>query len=181
MALEGTLNYLDITHLFQVVGGAQKSGVLEITWEDRRAKILFERGRLIKAESNRFRKGIGSLLVDAGYLSQDALERALATQRSEGSAARRLGAILCDDFGVQSQDIERQLRRQFELIVFDIFSWPGGRFVFEFNEPASARDRFHVDPVEFILGVGIEAGLLAEEGIEREKAGKERPAGDLVS
>jgi len=28
-------------------------------------------------------------------------------------------------------------------------------------------ERFRLDPVEFILGVGIQAGLLAEKGVER--------------
>jgi hypothetical protein len=172
MPLEGTLHYLDIAHLFRVVGGAQKSGVLEITWDDRRARMKFERGRLTNAESNRFRQGIGTILVQAGYLTEHDLERALEVQRSEGSGARRLGGILCDEFGVRPEDIERQLRHQFELIAFDVFSWPGGRFTFEFREPEAVHDRFHVDPVEFILAVGIEAGLLAEEGIGRQEAVK---------
>ncbi|NTU60506.1 MAG: DUF4388 domain-containing protein, partial [Deltaproteobacteria bacterium] len=174
MALEGSLTYLEITHLFQVIGGAQKSGVLEITWEDRWARILFERGRLVNAQSNRTREGIGADLVAARFLTPRQLEGALELQRADGFSPRRLGAILCDELGVRPQDLERLLRRRFELIVFDVFSWPGGRFVFEPREPADARDRFHVDPMEFILGVGMEAGLLAEEGIEREKAGRKR-------
>jgi CheY-like chemotaxis protein len=174
MALEGTLNYLDIAHLLQVVGTSEKSGVLEISWQEREAKLLFQRGRLVRAESNRFRDGIGTLLVRAGVLTPAKLEDALAVQRSEGGD-RRLGAILCDDYGVEPKDIERILQGQFERAAFDVFSWPGGSFVFHFHEPEAAVDRFSLNAVEFILEVGIQAGMLAEEGVEREERGREGP------
>jgi len=166
MALEGTLNYLDIAHLLQVVGASLKSGVLEISWEDREARLFFERGNLVRADANRFHEGIGTILVNARLLTEEELEEALARQRSEGGS-RRLGAILCEDFKLRPNDIERLLRRQFEQIVFDVFSWPGGRFVFHFQEPSAAADRFRIDAMEFILNVGIQAGLLAAEGVER--------------
>ncbi len=174
MALEGTLNYLDIAHLLQVVGQSRKSGELNIAWEDRQSRLFFERGALIRAESNRIHDGIGTLLVHAGLLSHEDLDLALAKQRSD-SERRRLGAILCDDFGIQHRDIERLLRRQFEQIVFDVFSWPGGRFVFQFEGASEPPERFRLDAIEFILEVGIQAGFLAEEGAERERDDPDRP------
>lgn len=174
MALEGTLSYLDVAHLLQVVGASLKSGVLDISWEDQWARLYFERGDLVRAESSRFHEWIGTLLRKARLVLEEDLERALALQMEE-RGKRRLGAILCDVFGVRPQDIERLLRKQFEQIVFDVFSWPGGRFVFSFHEPAAVAERFRLDAVDFILRVGIQAGLLAEEGVEREKADPDRP------
>lgn len=185
MALEGTLSYLDISHLLQVVGSSLKSGVLEISWEDRWARLFFERGDLIRAESNRSYDSIGTLLLKAHLVDPKELDRALAIQIRElrgqiaqpgqQGGARRLGAILCDEGGVRPQDIERILRTQFEQIVFDVFSWPGGSFVFSFQEPSTRGDRFRVDAVDFILGVGIQAGLLAEEGVAQERADPRQP------
>jgi CheY-like chemotaxis protein len=171
MALEGTLNYLDIAHLFQVVGAAQKSGVMEVWWQDRKARLLFERGDLTCAQSSARHEGIGTLLVRAGHLSPADLDGALARQAAEGPGARRLGAILCDDFGVRPEDMERLLLGQFQKIALDVFSWPGGRFVFEFQEPREAWDRFRLNASDFIVGVGIRAGFLAEKGLE---VGEER-------
>ncbi len=173
MALEGTLNYLDIAYLLQVVGTSKKSGVLEITWQDREARLFFDRGRLIRAESNRFHEGIGTLLVQAGLLTPQHRDKALASQRAEGGV-RRLGALLCDEYRVQPEEIERVLRCQFERVVYDVFSWPGGAFVFRFQAPDAVMDRFGLNPAEFILGVGIQAGLLAQEGVERERRGEHK-------
>jgi hypothetical protein len=177
MGLEGTLSYLDIAHLLQVVGTSKKSGVLEITWEDRKARLFFQEGRLLRAESNRFHDGIGNLLVRAGLLTPEERDRARAAQRAEGGA-RRLGALLCDEYGVRPEDIELILHQQYERIVYDVFSWPGGTFVFNFQKPHVVMDRFHLNPVDFILGVGIQAGLLAREGVEREQRGGGTPSGE---
>lgn len=175
MALEGTLSYLDVAHLLQVVGASQKSGVLEITCEERRARLMFERGDLTCAESSSCHDGIGTLLVNAGLLSAEDLERALAQQRSEAPGSRRLGAILCEEFGIEADDIERLLRRQFERVALDVFTWPSGRFVFEFREPGVSCDRFQLDAVEFILAVGIQAGFLADRGLELEGTARGKP------
>ena len=167
MPLEGTLSYMDIAHLLQVVGRSRKSGVLEITHGERSARLVFQEGRLIRAESNQAHAGLGELLVEEGVISASDLERALEIQSREGDP-RRLGAILCDEFGVSAEDIQRVLARQFRQIVFDVFRWPGGTFRFEFGDPGGVMDRFHLNPSEFILDVGIQAGFLAREGMARE-------------
>lgn len=175
MALEGTLSYLDVAHLFQVVGATRKTGVLEVATQGRWARLLFERGDLTCAQSNACHEGIGTLLVKAGLLTADDLERALGVQRAEGPGSRRLGAILCDQFGVEPDDIERLLRRQFERVVLDVFSWSSGRFVFRFAEPGEGAERFQLDAVEFILAVGIQAGFLADRALDLERAAPGRP------
>ena len=168
MALEGTLNYLEIADLLRVIGRSQKSGVMEIVCGDRQARLYFERGALVCAQSNRFHDGVGTLLLRAGLLSEAALENALNIQKTDGGG-RRLGAILVDEFGLRPEDIEEVLRHQFERIAFDVFSWPGGTFVFRFTKPSDVTERFRLDPADFILGVGIQGGLLAQEGVSREK------------
>ena len=173
MALEGTLNYLDISHLLHVVGTSKKSGVLEISWQERQARLFFENGGLVRAESNRSHEGIGTLLVNAGVLAPEALEAALATQRDD-PGRRRLGAILCDELELAPEALQQMLRRQFQDIVFDVFSWPSGNFVFNFSSPEEIEERFTIDAVAFILDVGVQAGLLAEEGMDRAGADPDR-------
>lgn len=173
MAFRGILSYLEIAYLLQMTGSGKKSGKLTVTWEDREARLYFDRGKLVRAESNRAHEGIGSLLVRAGLLTAEQLDSALQRQGAEGGA-RRLGSMLCEAFALRPDDVERVLRRQFESIVLDVFGWPGGTFEFQFSEAASVADRFCLEPSDFILGVGIRAGLLAEEGLALE-----RPSGEL--
>ncbi|GAB6062115.1 DUF4388 domain-containing protein [Deferrisoma palaeochoriense] len=164
MPLEGTLSYRDLAHLLQVVGSSRKSGVLEIRHEDRVARLVFRDGRLIRAESNQRHPEIGELLVRAGALSPQDLQRALTLQRATGED-RRLGTLLCEEFGVAPEAIQEVLARQFREIVFDVLRWPGGRFRFEFGAPDEVMDRFSLNPSAFILEVGLQAGFLAEEGL----------------
>ncbi|RMG95632.1 MAG: DUF4388 domain-containing protein [Candidatus Dadabacteria bacterium] len=164
MPLEGTLSYRDLAHLLQVVGSSKKSGVLEIRHEDRVARLVFREGRLIRAESNQRHPELGELLVRAGALSPPDLQRALTLQRATGED-RRLGTLLCEEFGVAPETIQEVLARQFREIVFDVLRWPGGAFRFEFGAPDEVMDRFSLNPSAFILEVGLQAGFLAEEGL----------------
>lgn len=174
MPLEGTLSYRDLAHLLQVVGASKKSGVLEIRYEDRLARLVFRDGRLIRAESNQRHPGLGELLVQAGALTTRDLQRALGRQSAEGEE-RRIGTLLCEEFGVAPETIQEVLSRQFRDIVFDVLRWPGGTFRFEFGEPDEVMDRFSLNPSAFILDVGIQAGFLAEEGLAREDATLDAP------
>ncbi|MBI5014170.1 MAG: DUF4388 domain-containing protein [Deltaproteobacteria bacterium] len=179
MALQGSLSYLEIAYLLQMTGSGKKSGMLVVTSDDREARLFFDRGKLVRAQSNRSHEGIGSLLVRAGLLTETQLESALQRQAAEGSG-RRLGTILCEEFDIGPGDVERLLRRQFERIVLDVFSWPGGTFEFHFTEAARVADRFCLEPADFILGVGIRAGLLAEEGLAQERSSPELPSIALI-
>ncbi len=169
MAVEGSLSYMDIAHLLNMVGTSRKSGVLTIRYESREARLFFQQGHLTRAASNQICDGIGSLLVEAGHLNADDLERALEVQRQEGGI-RRLGVILFEDFSIRHEDIQSLLLEQARRIVFDVFSWPGGSFSFRADDPAADLDRFHHDPVDLIHEVGIQAGLLAAEGSAWERA-----------
>ncbi len=174
MPLEGTLSYLDIAHLLQVVGRSRKSGILEITCDERCARLVFQEGRLVRAETNQAHDELGALLVRAGVLEEPALERALELQAADPEG-RRLGVILCDELGLPSEAIQRVLAHQFRQIVFDVFRWPGGSFRFEFGDPDEVLDRFNLNPSEFILEVGLRAGFLAQEGMARQDVDLDSP------
>jgi len=106
MALEGTLNYLEIADLLKVIGLSRKSGVLEISWEDRHARLFLDRGALVCAQSDRFHEGIGTLLVRAALLSEDALEKALMLQKAQGGV-RRLGRFCATNSGFNRRTSRR--------------------------------------------------------------------------
>ncbi len=172
MPLEGTLSYRDLAHLLQVVGASKKSGVLEIRHEDRLARLVFRDGRLIRAESSQRHPELGELLVQAGALTSRELQRALGQQSAEGEE-RRIGTLLCEEFGVSPEAVQEVLSRQFRDIVFEVLRWPGGTFRFEFGKPDEVMDRFSLNPSAFILDVGIQAGFLAAEGLAKEGSAPE--------
>jgi hypothetical protein len=162
MPLEGKLGYRDIADLLRVVDVRQKSGVLRIRWEARNAKLFFSRGELFRAESSQYSARIGDVLVGQGVLERDDIDRALSLQTKEGGR-RRLGAILHDEFGLSDAEVQHALTAQFKAIAFDVLSWPEGRFEFDFTTPSMIPERYCQSASDFILRVGIEAGLLAHD------------------
>lgn len=162
MGLKGKLGYRDIADLFNTVETAKKSGVMRINCGSRTARLFFEWGELIRAESNRFSDKIGAILVEHGAVTGKEVEEALELQRSRPEK-QRLGCILCAEYGVSESDIQDALAAQFKAIVSDVVTWPGGAFEFDFELPPDSADRFTLSASEFLLEVGIEAGLLARQ------------------
>lgn len=160
MGLQGKLGYREIADLFNTIEVARKSGVMRIFCASKAATLFFEWGELIRAESNRFSDRIGALLVEHGAVCEAEVAKALELQAAE-SGGRKLGNILCAEFGVSEEDIQLALAIQFKAIVSDLVAWPGGAFVFDFSLPEGEVDRFALNASEFLLEVGIEAGLLA--------------------
>lgn len=169
MPLQGKLGFRELADLLRVVDVRQKSGVLRIRWEARNAKLFFNRGELLRAESSQFSDRIGDVLVSRGVLARPDVDRALARQAEEGGR-RRLGAILHDDYGVADATIQGALTAQFTAIVFDLLSWPEGIFEFDFTPPSQMPERFALGATDFILRVGIEAGLLTGEDLKGMRA-----------
>lgn len=162
MGLSGELGYREIADIFNMVETTKKSGVLRLSCPSGSARIFFEWGELIRAESSTATDPVGALLVERGLLSAEELAEALDIQRAEGGG-RRLGCILVDEFSVSEEDIQLVLSLQFKTIVSDVIRWPGGVFEFDFELPEGASDRFTLSGSEFLMEVGIEAGLLAKD------------------
>lgn len=166
MSLNGKVGYNEIADLFTMVESARHSGVLTLVSGRETARLYFEWGELIRAESTKSPERLGQLLVEFGALSPGELDEALAVQLAD-EEERRLGNLLACDFGVTEDDIQRALAFQFKAIVTDLLSWPGATFTFDSKLPAGVSDRFTLNASEYLMEVGIETGLLVEENRTR--------------
>ena len=83
MGLEGTLRVFSLTDIFQMLGLQRKTGVLSVEGEDDTITISFLGGQVVAAESTarRLDNRLGNLLIRAGYVSQEQLDRILEVQR----------------------------------------------------------------------------------------------------
>ena len=165
MTLKGKLGYREIADIFNAIEISKKSGLMRITHEDCSARLFFEWGELIRAESSRFKDRLGELLVERGALTAEEVGRALDIQRSEGMT-RKLGIILCKECGVSEDEIQTALAAQFKSIVADVLSWTDGVFEFDSEKHSDKTDQFSLCATDFLLEVGIEAGLLARRAEE---------------
>src|SRR6185436_9079738 len=83
VGLEGTLKVFSLTDIFQMLGLQRKTGVLKVDGEDDTITISFLGGSVVAAESTarRLDNRLGNLLIRAGYVTQEQLDRVLVVQR----------------------------------------------------------------------------------------------------
>lgn len=130
MAIEGPLKELGIHDVFQLLDVSRKTGVLTVTSRLRQNQgtVYFDRGAIVHAEIRSNPHRLGDLLLRAGKITEADLSRAQAMQQQ--GDARRLGQILVAIGALTGRELERQVRRQVEEVVFELMSWQEGYFSF---------------------------------------------------
>jgi hypothetical protein len=131
MAIEGPLRELGIHDVFQLLDLSRKTGSLRVTsgLRDNEGIVYFESGRVVSAVIRTNPHPLGAMLVQAGKISDGDLERArdLQAQRAD---RKRLGEVLVEMGCLTWRELERQVRRQIETVVFELMSWQEGFFSF---------------------------------------------------
>ena len=160
MGLEGTLRVFSLTDIFQVLGLQRKSGTLTVEGEDDTVTVSFLGGQVVSADSSarRLENRIGTLLVRAGRINEEQLNRILRVQTE---SQQRLGFLLIRERLVTPEDLREALRLQIFRIIFSAFRWTDGRFRFSQEGPID-YDADHMAPVptESIL---MEAAQMLDE------------------
>jgi DNA-binding NarL/FixJ family response regulator len=162
MSLVGNLEDLGLGEILQIVSLSRKSGVLELNSHDRSGKVIFRAGQVIRATATTFPENLGDLLLRSGMIDIDTLKQALVVQQ-EKSDGRRIGDILCDEFGIDRDAIDKLVREQIERVVYSFFGWNEGAFAFELGEPEELAAT-SLNPLQFMLDSGLNPQWLAMEG-----------------
>ncbi len=155
MAIEGPLKELGIHDVFQLLDLSRKTGVLRVSSQLRQnaGTVVFDKGGVVFAEIRSNPHPLGSVLLQAGKVHEEDLQRACDMQ--EGGDPRRLGEILVAIGAVTQRELERQVRAQVEAVVFELMSWSEGYFSFEEGAPAERLAEVDVRiPVEAVLMEG---------------------------
>ena len=160
MGLEGTLRVFSLTDIFQMLGLQRKTGVLSVEGDDDTITISFLGGQVVAAESTarRLDNRLGSLLIRAGYVTQEQLDRILEVQRE---TRQRMGFLLVREGLIDPQELREALRLQIARIVYTAFRWPDGRFRFS-QEGMVDYDADHMAPVS-IDSILMEAAQMVDE------------------
>ena len=160
MGLDGTLKVFSLTEIFQMLGMQRKTGVLSVEGEDDAVTISFLGGSVVAAESRarRLDNRLGSLLLRAGYVTQEQLDHVLAIQKQ---TQQRMGFLLVRERLVEPQELREALRVQISRIVYAAFRWSDGRFHFT-QEGTVDYDADHMAPVSTDT-VLMEAAQIVDE------------------
>ena len=136
MAIEGPLRELGVHDVFQLLDLTRKTGSLRIrsSLRDNDGVVHFLNGRVVGASMRDDSHKLGRMLVQAGRITEDELTNALGI-RARLNNQKKVGEILVSLGAISQRELERQVRRQIEAVVFELLSWSEGYFSFEEGTP----------------------------------------------
>jgi hypothetical protein len=153
--MQGKIADFGIPDIFQLVSSQGKSGSLTISGNDRVTSFLFSGGRIVDVQPDRRepKSLLGTMLRDAGYLTDSELRRFLSSQ---GTGGKKIGEILVEKGKVSKEVLARYLVLQVKECLFDVLTLREGEYRFE---------GFAVRPAAW-GGEPIRADILLMEGMQ---------------
>ena len=150
MSLSGNLKTVSFPDILQLLATGKKSGVLECKTTSRQKEVVFKEGNIVFASSvNSTEDLLGNTLLKRGKISKTDLERAIALHKQTG---RQLGTTLIDMNLFDKEEVAEALKLQIEEIVYNLFSWKEGDFVFhEGSEPKNAPFLIELNTMNVIM------------------------------
>jgi len=140
MSFTGNLKTVAFPDILQLLSTGKKTGILVITKQNIQKEICFKDGNIIYAQSANDKDDfLGSLLLKQGRITKVDLERALYMNKSTG---KKLGMVLVDMDLFSRNDISACLRIQIEEIVYNMFGWHDGEFIFQEGQLPKEKDFF---------------------------------------
>ncbi len=154
MALKGTIQDFGIADIFQLISQQRKTGILILSDDNDDVRVHFQDGAVVRAESSTRPKQmlVGSMLLQAGLVSQHQLNEALKVQ---GRTLRRLGAVLLDMKVVDQETIAEFAKLQMTETLYRLFLWKAGTYEFEPTDVDPPADGVPPIEAEHILMEGV--------------------------
>ena len=149
MPLFGTLNTMPLPDLLQWLGGARKTGTLQVERNRVHKWILLSEGRIVGCSSDDPPERLGHFLLSRGKITEDQLRIALAAQ--EGND-KYLGKIFVEMGALTPEDLSAHLEAKAEETIYSVFDWDDA--VFRFREELTENE------VVFTVDLRVEDVLL---------------------
>jgi hypothetical protein len=146
--LKGNLSALPLPELLIQLRRTASTGILSVESEGTRKAVYFHNGRVVFATSNSPNDRLGETLLRLGKISVEEYELSLQ-QISHG---RRQGKVLIEMGAMAPQDLWEGVETQCREIVFSLFEWSTGEFVFESTTlPQKEKVTVSFDPLVLVL------------------------------
>ena len=146
--LKGNLSSLPLPELLIQLRRTASTGILSVELEGTRKAVYFHDGRVVFATSNSPNDRLGETLLRLGKISVEEYEASLQ-QITHG---RRQGKVLIEMGAMAPQDLWDGVETQVREIVFSLFEWSAGAFVFESTSmPQKEKVTVSFDPLVLVL------------------------------
>lgn len=130
MGFQGNLKTLSFPDLLQLLTIGSKTGTLHIKKKDTVKHLYFKDGMIIYADSSTDEDRLENTLLRLGKLNRDDITRAKEVEKLTG---KELPSTIIYLNLMSKDELADIVRMQVEDIIFDIFSWEEGEFVFDEN------------------------------------------------
>lgn len=160
MSLEGKLDDLSLSDIFQILNLSRRTGTLTIRGKEGKGLIVFNHGQVVYA-SVEDKKRLGSYLLESGVLSGESLENALRIQKSS-SPRKLLGHILLGLNLITEEQIEEALKKQIKDVIGELLAYSSGSFSFELEDYSKIDVKID-DPETVFLKNGLSTQFLLLE------------------
>ncbi|HEY8224355.1 MAG TPA: DUF4388 domain-containing protein [Pyrinomonadaceae bacterium] len=149
MAIQGTLETMSLSDLFQFIGAGRKSGTLKFDGGNITKQVYFQEGLIVGCRSNNPREYLGQILLHYGKVNEEQLQTARETQRK---SHLKLGDALVQLGFLTEADVFDAVKTRTLEAIYDLFVWNEGQFEFYDEEPPP-RDliKVEVEPTTAIM------------------------------
>lgn len=148
MAFSGDLEHLSIVDVIQLLHTSRKSGSLVLTGRKGEISLAFHDGYIVGAKHCDDATRIGSILTEAGIVTQETVDKALEMQKALGAKRKPLVATMVESGLVNRDDAYRGLQTLIEMTIVEILTWKKGSFAL-ILEPVQICDEYRYAP-EFL-------------------------------
>ncbi len=145
MAFSGDLEHISIVDVIQLLHTSRKTGILKVQGRKGEISVAFSDGYITGASHYSRGALIGSILVEAGVIGKDALDKALLIQQQAGSDRKPLIGTLLENNLADRDAAYRGLEALIELSIVEILTWKKGSFALQVDE-VLACDEFRYFP-----------------------------------
>jgi hypothetical protein len=146
---KGNLDTVSLLDVFQLLFSGKKTGMLEVVNEETSKRIYLKSGMIVAADSNEEEDLLGNLLLKRGKIKKIDLNRALSMHRSSG---KKIGQVFIELGLFTDAEICNCLRLQVEEIIYGLFAWRSGEFVFhEGRVPHEGGYEVALNPMNVIM------------------------------
>ncbi|HXU03934.1 MAG TPA: response regulator, partial [Polyangia bacterium] len=130
--LQGTLKRTPFARLLQRLYAKRATGSLLLLRDTTKKIVTFAEGYPVSVRSNVLGETLGRILLEKKLITSEILAESVGRMQKE---KRHQGEILVEMGALSPFNLERALVEQVEAKLFEVFSWPDGKFMFKTGNP----------------------------------------------
>ncbi len=128
MSLKGNLETVSLSGVLQLLSEEQKTGILKVDNTSGEFQIILLNGSIVYAIQYKKEARLGELLIRDGVISTERVATCLEIAKDEKLA---IGKVLVEHKVISKKVLHQYLYRQFEDILFQLFSEKQGAFEYK--------------------------------------------------